>query len=352
MDTLTHALSGALLARATGRAGAVAPAVPLLQRVTVGTVAAAFPDIDYVANLVSPVAYLLNHRGVTHSLVMLPLWAWLLALLAALAFRNPRGWRAYWGVAALGLGTHILGDLITSFGTMVFAPLSDTRYAWGTTFIIDLWFTGIILCGLLLSYAWKRSRVPALAGIAVLVGYVGFQAGLKSEAIEFGASEAAARNISAARVTAQPGAVSPFNWMVVIERDGQYRFAMVNLVRREVAPEPSAQSGFFYRLSAPFNPRGAAVWSTAGLRSSGPDADFALEAWNRPELAFFRWFAEYPALYRIDRGNPETCAWFYDLRFFRPGSDFLPFRFGVCRQGELAWRRFRLVDEDERVSID
>ena len=40
---------------------------------------------------------------------------------------------------------HILGDLITQFGTMILAPFSDQRFGWGTTFIIDLPFTGIIL---------------------------------------------------------------------------------------------------------------------------------------------------------------------------------------------------------------
>jgi inner membrane protein len=47
----------------------------------------------------------------------------------------------------MALGAHIVGDLITGFGTIVFAPLSDWRAALGTTFIIDLWFSGIILAG-------------------------------------------------------------------------------------------------------------------------------------------------------------------------------------------------------------
>lgn len=37
------------------------------------------------------------------------------------------GWRALYGVTALALAAHIAGDLITSFGTMIFAPLSDWR---------------------------------------------------------------------------------------------------------------------------------------------------------------------------------------------------------------------------------
>ncbi|MDH5343713.1 MAG: metal-dependent hydrolase, partial [Betaproteobacteria bacterium] len=134
MDTLTHALSGALLARAT--AGIEKPALPLGRRVAIGTLVAAFPDIDVVASWISPLSYLYHHRGVTHSLLMLPLWALLLAWLLAKLLREPGGWRALYGVCALALCAHIVGDVITSFGTMVLAPLSNWRASLGTTFII------------------------------------------------------------------------------------------------------------------------------------------------------------------------------------------------------------------------
>jgi inner membrane protein len=322
----------------------------LARRMAVGALAAAFPDSDYVATFVSPLTYLVNHRGVTHSILLLPLWAWLVAAIAALALRHPRGWRAYWGLAATGIGAHIFGDLITSYGTMVLAPLSDARFGWGTTFIIDPWFSGIVLAGLLLSLAWKRSRVPAVSACAALVAYVAFQAVLKSQAVDFGLREAAATGFPATRVSAQPGPVSPFNWMVVMEQDGTYRYSTVNLVRRE--PRTAApDAGFLERLSAPFNPRAAALWREASLYGDVPDADLARQAWSQPELSFFKWFAEYPALYRIERGSP-TCVSFYDLRFFRPGSDILPFRYGVCRDAGGAWRRFRLVGENVRAPLD
>ena len=78
VDTLTHALSGALLARAMP-----APAGAVARRVAAGFFACAAPDLDFVASFAGPVEYLLNHRGVTHSLLLMPAWAigvaWLLA---------------------------------------------------------------------------------------------------------------------------------------------------------------------------------------------------------------------------------------------------------------------------------
>ena len=53
MDTLTHALSGALLARAT--AGAK-PAPAVMRRIAAGFFACAAPDLDFVASFGGPVA--------------------------------------------------------------------------------------------------------------------------------------------------------------------------------------------------------------------------------------------------------------------------------------------------------
>jgi inner membrane protein len=353
MDTFTHALSGALLCRAAAFRRPTPASAPVWSRVVVGFVAAAFPDIDYLASFFSPLTYLLHHRGITHSVVLLPVWAWLLAYLAGLAFRQPRGWRAYYGAAALGLAAHIAGDLITSFGTVVFAPLSQARFAWGTTFIIDLWFSGIVLAGLILSGVWRKSRIPAVAASLVLAGYVGFQAVLKQQAVEIGAHHAQAAGLQGSEVSAHPGPVSPFNWAVYVRSDNEYRYAFINLARRERLPEPGPQAGLFERVSAPHHPPGDAQWGTASLFGAD-DRDVALarEAWSQPSLQFFRWFAEYPALYRIDRGNPSECVWFYDLRFFRPGSERLPFRYGLCREHGGPWQRYQLVGDHERVPFD
>ena len=353
MDTLTHALSGALLARAAAPAMSRPGDPPLWQRVSLCTVAAAFPDSDVVIGLHSSFAYLLHHRGVTHSLLMMPLWALLLAGIAALCFRSQSAWRTYAGVAALGIVAHILGDLITNYGTMIYAPFSDLRIAWGTTFIIDLWFSGIILAGLAASLYWRGSPRPAIIACLALFSYVGLQAVWRSQAIDFGERYAREKGISEARVTAQPGAVSPLNWMVMVEESGDYRYAFVNLKRQEIATDPGPEGGFFAKLDAPFNPLWAPIWNRASLLGSVPeDAALARAAWMSREMDFFRWFAQYPSLLRVERGNSTECVWFQDLRFVRPGSSFNPFRFGLCRAPGGDWQRYRLSGEAERERFD
>jgi inner membrane protein len=349
VDTLTHALSGALIARATAPRKRTPDTLPLGRRIFVGFAAAAFPDLDVLASNLSPLSYLYHHRGITHSVLMLPLWAVLLAVVFAALWRFKPGWRAYVGVAACGLASHVVGDLITAFGTMIFAPVSDARYALSATFIIDLWFTGIILAGLIASAFFRTSRVPAIVGVAVLVSYVGLQLGARERAIEFGERYAAAEGIAGATVTAVPRPVSPFNWTVIAGDERRYHYAHVNVIRKGIPPVPGPDAGFIARLDAAYRPLTHAAWArTERFGANEHEAALAREVFAEPDFRFFRWFAAYPVMLRVDAGNPQHCVWFHDLRFVTPGRDGTPFRYGMCRGSGGAWRPFQLVDDERR----
>jgi inner membrane protein len=344
LDTLTHALSGALTARATAPKGASSR-----RRVAAGFLAAAAPDLDFVISYLGPVAYLEHHRGVTHSVVLLPLWALALSWLLAKLLREPGGWRALYGAVALCLAVHIVGDVITSFGTIVFAPFSDWRAAIGTTFIIDLWFTGIIVAGLLLSLVFRKTRIPAVAASVVLAGYVGLQAVQKQKALDFAAAYAEAHGLRDARLSAQPRPVTPFNWTVFVSTGTEHHFAHVNVLRRSKAIVRT-EDGFLARLHAQYLPLDEAVWVARTRYGHGPFETVAKEAWNSHVLGFFRWFAALPAFDGVSEGS--TCVWFFDLRFLTPGRDNLPFRFGACREGPGdAWRAYQRTDSGTRLPL-
>lgn len=344
MDTLTHALSGALSARATARARDSKLYIPVRRRVGIGFVVAMLPDLDVVMTWFSPLSYLYFHRGVTHSLVMLPVWVLLLAFLCSRIWRDQRDWRAYAGVVACALGAHILGDLLTSFGTMLLAPLSDRRFALGTTFIIDLWFSGILLAGLLASLLRRRSRIPAIGALLVLSAYVGVQAIARDRALDYGAEYAQAQGFAAYEIDASPRPVSPFNWTVIIATDEQLHYSHVNVVRKR-SRTPSANAGFLERLDAPYQALTEASWHSVNRWGSASERELTREVWRQPAFAFFRWFAQYPYVYRIDRDAQSTCAWFQDLRFMTPGRAAVPFRYGMCRNATADWQPFQLIDD-------
>jgi inner membrane protein len=339
MDTLTHALSGALLARATARANA---RLPLRARMWVGFWAAAFPDSDFVVRFFDPFLYLTSHRGWTHSVVLLPLWALGLAFAFAWIYRRRYSWREFVGVCALGIGIHIVGDIITAFGTMILSPVSGMRVSLPYTFIIDPYFTFIIVAALMIA-ALRRSRRAAIAGLGVLAAYVGTQAWLHHQAQQFAANYIARERLAPLAVHALPQPLSPFHWLIVVAEADRYRLAYLSLAGAtdSLARENDA---WWHRLYAAYRPAHEVRWQEIPRFGVTPaDAALAQEAWNTNILAAYRGFTMLPALYRIDRNPGVPCVWFQDLRFASPGRD-MPFRYGACRDAD-AWHLHQLVNE-------
>ena len=139
--------------------------------------------------------------------------------------------------------------------------------------------------------------------------------------------------------------------MVVVRSGDDVRYSFVNLVRREpvrLAPDASLVA----RLDAAYRPLTEATW-VQGTRFGVSDAERAVarEAWAQPQFEFFRWFADEPMLLRVDSGNPRTCAWFQDLRFFTPGREVWPFRYGMCREGNGPWQLFQLEGQVARALV-
>lgn len=363
MDTLTHALSGALVGRVlAGRrppagmpAGAAAPAragtPPVWQMVVAGTVAATFPDFDFVLGWISELTYLRGHRGLTHSLLLLPLWglaiAWLLARWWRRGGRPGAGWKSFYAVACSALLMHILGDLITQFGTMILAPFSDRRFGWGTSFIIDLPLTGIILAGLLASALWRGSRVPAAGALVLLAAWVGVQATGRSEAIAAARAYANAHGIPIVALDAAPRPASPFNWTAIVFDGERYHYAHLN-TRRSEALVASADDHFIRRFSAPYLPVAMAKWEVGERFGNGDGRELAQKVWQAEDFAFFRWFAMFPVLDHVERdASGQVCAAFRDLRFATPGRGREPFIYGLCGAAGQ-WRLFEREGEVRR----
>ena len=122
MDTLTHAVSGAVAGIAFGENNKLAR-ISLAKRALVVAIAAAAPDLDNLLALGNdPFLYLDHHRGITHSLILLPVWAALLGMVFARLFDLLTAKKEVMLLAGTGIAVHIAGDWIPAYGTMVFAP--------------------------------------------------------------------------------------------------------------------------------------------------------------------------------------------------------------------------------------
>ncbi|MDP9339839.1 MAG: metal-dependent hydrolase [Acidobacteriota bacterium] len=181
MDTITHGIAGALIGKALFRGDDLFAMRPMNRRRIVSwsmMLGAIFPDSDTFRDMLSHNELLMItwHRGVTHSLLCLPIFALLLATVTKWIARW-RKWEspsfaALAGIYALGILSHILLDLVTSFGTMVWSPLNWSRPAWDLIFILDFTFTGILLVPQILAWVQERpekSMGRALASLAIFM---------------------------------------------------------------------------------------------------------------------------------------------------------------------------------------
>jgi membrane-bound metal-dependent hydrolase YbcI (DUF457 family) len=187
MDTITHGIVGALTGKALF-AGAEVPAgiagdaarralsSPTARVAIVGcTLGAIFPDIDIFAGPLAhnPLAIMEWHRNITHSAVLLPVWALLLTALAMplarwVKWKAPGFWTLYAAFAA-GLATHIFLDLVTNFGTMVWSPMNYSRPAWDWIFILDFTLTSIALVPQLAAWCYREPQYYKPRAIGVWV---------------------------------------------------------------------------------------------------------------------------------------------------------------------------------------
>lgn len=378
MDTITHGIAGALLGKAAfGGGDLIAPREESRRRLVTWSVflGSLFPDVDIFRDFFSHDQLLMVtwHRSLTHSLLLLPLWACLLAALTQWLARR-RNWDApsYPVLCALwaaGILSHILLDLVTTFGTMIWSPLNWSRPAWDILFILDFTFSAILVAPQLLAWALEdpdrapsRSIVLALISAAgtFLVGRIGAFVGAPISATALliaavvlmaiflvpGLSQwgpripyaawnraglalacayllaasfahraalhrvqefAAAQNIHADALGALPFPPSLWHWDGLIRSShGVYEFRM-DLSR----PDPLAAAS------------ASASSSEAIERTYYPDAfsnAFIEEAYRLPEVQKVLWFARFPVTRFRKEGNVAVVE-FSDMRFpaIRPG---------------------------------
>jgi membrane-bound metal-dependent hydrolase YbcI (DUF457 family) len=165
VDTITHGIAGALIAKAAFRGKDMLGARPIhRERIITWSLmlGAIFPDSDVVRELFShnDLLILTWHRSITHSLVCLPVFALALAALTRWFVR----WRKWdspsfgllVAVYAAGLLSHILLDLVTSFGTMIWSPVKWSRPAWDLIFIIDFTLSAILLVPQFVAWVYRK----------------------------------------------------------------------------------------------------------------------------------------------------------------------------------------------------
>lgn len=168
MDSLTQIVLGASVA------AAIVPAAHRRAALVAGAVLGTLPDLDGIPIALmtdDPVLRMTMHRGLTHSLLVLPLIAaaiwWLFKRYGHnRVAASPVRW--FWAIV-LALITHPLLDAFTVYGTQLWWPLTPPPAMWSSVFIVDPLYTVWLLIGVLVA-AFAGPRL--IAGRLITVGLV------------------------------------------------------------------------------------------------------------------------------------------------------------------------------------
>lgn len=319
MDSITHALTGAVIARAIddekiGNWGTIA-----------GLAIGFFPDTDFVLGLFNRQFYLEYHRDFTHSLLLIPFYALFFSWLFVKISKRPSFWTFY-KICFLVLVSHVILDLLTSYGTMIFSPFFEHRFSWDLIFIVDLIFSGIIFFPLLLSLFWKRKSQWICRGSLVgLTLYILFCWTQHNQAIKL--TNAFAQNLKEEiiQVASMPQPLSPFRWANYVETKDKVYQGFVDLLRKEDSLTVVRQNGSIsgaslfkkireldnlyqppekvqYRSWQKFN---GSSWVDKALTTDG--------------VKFYYWFARFPVVKSVNSNNGRHRVEFMDVRFLLPG---------------------------------
>jgi len=229
MDPLTQGAIGAALPQATQNKSHVGIAGAL------GFIAGMAADVDiFIRSHSDPLMFLEYHRQFTHSLIFIPVGGLLCALV--LHWILGRRWRLkYWQTilfCTLGYATHALLDTATSFGTMLFWPVSDERFSWSIVSVVDPLFTIPVAILVILSGVRRKPVLARVAlgwaGVYLAVGALQHQAARST-----GQELAASRGHDPIRLEVKPSFGNILVWKTIYETADRF---YVDAARAGVSP--------------------------------------------------------------------------------------------------------------------
>lgn len=215
MDSVSQALWGALSSETVvrKRRGRIPPW-------GIGLVAGTLPDLDtFISNSNDPVFSILIHRHFSHSIFFIPVGALLVFLIFWPWIRKEKeNFRYHYGLAVIGYGTHWILDVMTSYGTLIFWPLSNARYALDWISIVDPLLTIPWLAALLLLAFKSPLRIQIARAVMVYsVLYFSYAAVLHSRAWDVYSQILGEKGVAAERVRVLPTLGNSF-WFRAVAR--------------------------------------------------------------------------------------------------------------------------------------
>lgn len=318
MDNLCHTLVGAALAQSGLKRRSSLGAITLM-------IAANLPDVDGLSMAWGRTAALEFRRGWTHGILAMAVWPFVLAgaLVAFDRLVSRRGAR-FWplaGLAAIGVLSHPLLDLLNTYGIRLLMPFSERWFYGDTLFIVDVWVWLILGVGVLVSVRQERRggvrwQLPARIALGAAVAYTTGMFVLGRLAVSQVRFELRAEGVPAVRVLASPRPLTPISRSVVVDEGNEYL-------------EGEIRTG--HNLTT------FGHWPKLDARNEDEDPAVAFAASTAEAVRYLQW-ARFPT-YLVDRRGGRTVVHFMDLRYANePQAAFGTFAVPVS-VGDVALRR-------------
>ncbi|MFT7619266.1 MAG: inner membrane protein [Planctomycetota bacterium] len=209
MDTPTHAIIGRLAARA------IWPQKKDSGLVNLATICSIIPDLDvFIPG--DALESLVTHRGFSHSIVGALIGAAVVAQIASKTKMKATSFTSLFCACFLGWAFHILFDVLTSYGTVVFAPFSNYRVSLDTLFIIDPYLDLIVIAGLCLGWKSRLGGRAYRGASYLLLAYVLLSAALTVKGIIDTKNWAEEKGIAVDHLVVMPTPFSPLHRRAMI----------------------------------------------------------------------------------------------------------------------------------------
>lgn len=165
MDNITQGLLGAAVAQAGFRHSLGRRAI------FAGILIGLLPDIDVIAGFFGPWAGMVHHRAESHSLIVLPFIAPLIGWIFWRVTHRQNSLKTWTHLAFWALITHPMLDWCTSYGTQLFAPFTNHRFANDAVSIIDPLYTLPLFAATVFGFSGrvgqKSARVAAFGALFI-----------------------------------------------------------------------------------------------------------------------------------------------------------------------------------------
>ena len=245
--------------------------------------------------------YLLYHRGFCHSFF----GGLLLSIILTGLFRffdKDFSWLRSLCLSYSLVCLHLFLDVITSYGTQLFAPFSNYRCAIPCVFIIDFFLTGVLISGVVFAlWQTNKRKMIALGCVCFILIYPLF--GKMIQYIQLERTKTVLQ-MNYQDIYVLPDFLAPFYWKVIVDKGSHYELRHLSLFCvLEMYP--------------------AYIFDKANLNKYVQQIQNSL-------LTTYAWFVDYPAV--LTRKNNTIRV--IDLKFLSAipwlnQSDYIPFTLSI-----------------------